>query len=119
MTRLPAVRLQVTNENKREYVDLVAEHRMTTAIRAQTLAFLKGYWEMVPKVGSRCPLLLIRPFGQPECAVCLQALQRIHRRLCSRTLKHFMSAGRSACHRGWAVPGCRYILYHAQHKLNA
>lgn len=41
---------QVTNENKREYVDLVAEHRMTTAIRAQIQAFLKGYWEMVPKV---------------------------------------------------------------------
>ena len=45
-----AARLQVTNENKREYVDLVAEHRMTTAIRAQTQSFLKGYWEMVPKV---------------------------------------------------------------------
>ncbi len=40
----------MTNENKREYVDLVAEHRMTTAIRAQTQSFLKGYWEMVPKV---------------------------------------------------------------------
>jgi E3 ubiquitin-protein ligase HUWE1 len=42
--------MQVTNENKREYVDLVAEHRMTTAIRAQIQAFLKGFWEMVPKV---------------------------------------------------------------------
>lgn len=41
---------QVTNENKREYVDLVAEHRMTTAIRAQIQAFLKGFWEMVPRV---------------------------------------------------------------------
>ena len=40
----------MTNENKREYVDLVAEHRMTTAIRAQTQSYLKGYWEMVPKV---------------------------------------------------------------------
>lgn len=40
----------MTNENKREYVDLVAEHRMTTAIRAQIQAFLKGFWEMVPKV---------------------------------------------------------------------
>ena len=44
--------LQVTNENKREYVDLVAEHRMTTAIRAQTQSFLKGFWEMVPKVSG-------------------------------------------------------------------
>ncbi len=41
---------QVTNDNKREYVDLVAEHRMTTAIRAQIQAFLKGFWEMVPMV---------------------------------------------------------------------
>lgn len=64
------MRLQVTNENKREYVDLVAEHRMTTAIRAQTQAFLKGYWEMVPKVRSRCALPFVSPFGQPGCAVC-------------------------------------------------
>lgn len=28
----------------------MAEHRMTTAIRAQTQSYLKGYWEMVPKV---------------------------------------------------------------------
>ncbi|CAL8470976.1 g10518 [Coccomyxa elongata] len=41
--------VKVTNENKREYVDLVAEHRMTTAIRAQIQAFLKGFWEMVPR----------------------------------------------------------------------
>ena len=41
---------QVTNENKREYVDLVAEHRMTTAIRQQIQAFLKGFWDLVPKV---------------------------------------------------------------------
>lgn len=32
---------QVTNDNKREYVNLVARHRMTTAIRAQIEAFLK------------------------------------------------------------------------------
>lgn len=44
----------MTNENKREYVDLVAEHRMTTAIRAQIQAFLKGFWEMVPRVRPPC-----------------------------------------------------------------
>ena len=33
--------LQVTNDNKREYVNLVARHRMTTAIRGQIEAFLK------------------------------------------------------------------------------
>ena len=46
---------QVDDGNKREYVDLVAEHRMTTAIRAQTQAFLKGFWDMVPKVGPAAP----------------------------------------------------------------
>ena len=45
---------QVDDGNKREYVDLVAEHRMTTAIRAQIQAFLKGFWDMVPKVGRAC-----------------------------------------------------------------
>ena len=44
---------QVTEANKREYVDLVAEHRMTTAIRQQIQAFLKGFWDMVPKVRMR------------------------------------------------------------------
>lgn len=35
---------RVTNENKRAYVDLVARHRMTTAIRPQIDAFLAGFW---------------------------------------------------------------------------
>lgn len=41
--------MQVTNDNKREYVNLVARHRMTTAIRPQIDAFLKGFWEIVPR----------------------------------------------------------------------
>ena len=41
--------LQVTNDNKREYVNLVARHRMTTAIRPQIHAFLAGFWEIVPR----------------------------------------------------------------------
>lgn len=41
---------RVTNENKREYVNLVAWHRMTTAIKAQINAFLTGFWDLVPKV---------------------------------------------------------------------
>jgi hypothetical protein len=40
---------QVTNDSKREYVDLVARHRMTTAIRPQIDAFLSGFWEIVPR----------------------------------------------------------------------
>ena len=41
---------QVTEENKKEYVNLVAQHRMTTAIREQLQAFLSGFWDLVPKV---------------------------------------------------------------------
>lgn len=41
--------IKVDNENKREYVDLVAQHRMTTAIRGQIDAFLKGFWQVVPQ----------------------------------------------------------------------
>lgn len=43
------VRVQVTNENKREYVDLVARHRMTGAIREQVDAFTRGFWDIVPR----------------------------------------------------------------------
>jgi hypothetical protein len=45
----PLWHLQVTNENKREYVDLVARHRMTTAIREQIEAFQRGFWDVVPQ----------------------------------------------------------------------
>jgi HECT-domain (ubiquitin-transferase) len=38
--------VQVTNANKREYVDLVARHRMTNSIRPQIDAFLHGFWEV-------------------------------------------------------------------------
>lgn len=41
--------VKVTNDNKREYVDLVARHRMTTAIRPQIDAFLGGFWDVVPQ----------------------------------------------------------------------
>ena len=39
--------LRVTEANKREYVNLIARHRMTTAIRAQIAALLEGFWELV------------------------------------------------------------------------
>jgi hypothetical protein len=35
--------------NKREYVDLVARHVMTTSIKPQLKAFLEGFWELVPR----------------------------------------------------------------------
>lgn len=51
---LPCPHAQVTNDNKRAYVNLVARHRMTTAIRGQIDAFLKGFWEIVPRQLVRC-----------------------------------------------------------------
>ncbi len=41
---------RVTEETKREYVNLVARHRMTTAIKPQINSFLEGFWDLVPKV---------------------------------------------------------------------
>jgi E3 ubiquitin-protein ligase HUWE1 len=38
----------VTEENKEEYVRLVCQHRMTTAIQAQIKAYLDGFYELVP-----------------------------------------------------------------------
>ncbi|KAH7567631.1 hypothetical protein JRO89_XS07G0108400 [Xanthoceras sorbifolium] len=39
--------IKVTEENKQQYVDLVAEHRLTTAIRPQITAFLEGFTELI------------------------------------------------------------------------
>ncbi|KAM6543817.1 hypothetical protein CsatB_008264 [Cannabis sativa] len=39
--------IKVTEENKHQYVDLVAEHRLTTAIRPQINAFMEGFNELI------------------------------------------------------------------------
>ncbi|XP_051123521.1 E3 ubiquitin-protein ligase UPL2-like isoform X2 [Andrographis paniculata] len=39
--------IKVTEENKHQYVDLVAEHRLTTAIRPQINAFLEGFNDLI------------------------------------------------------------------------
>ncbi|XP_062098638.1 E3 ubiquitin-protein ligase UPL2-like [Humulus lupulus] len=41
--------IKVTEENKHQYVDLVAEHRLTTAIRPQINAFMEGFNELIPR----------------------------------------------------------------------
>eukprot|EP00898_Chlorokybus_atmophyticus_P008084 jgi/Chlat1/8277/Chrsp78S07706 len=41
--------IAVTDENKREYVNLITEHRMTNAIKPQIAAFLDGFNELVPR----------------------------------------------------------------------
>lgn len=40
--------IAVTDENKGEYIRLVAHHRMTTAIRSQIDSFLSGFYDVVP-----------------------------------------------------------------------
>eukprot|EP00932_Pfiesteria_piscicida_P017104 SRR837773.400.p1 GENE.SRR837773.400~~SRR837773.400.p1 ORF type:complete len:626 (-),score=265.69 SRR837773.400:249-2045(-) len=40
--------LPVTNDNKHEYIQLMAEHKMTNSVRQQIEAFLKGLHEIVP-----------------------------------------------------------------------
>ena len=51
--------IRVTEGTKREYVDLVAQHRMTTAIKPQIQAFLAGFWDLIPKVGPFVLLCLL------------------------------------------------------------
>ena len=40
--------INVNDGNKHEYVKLIAQHRMTTAIRSQIDAFLDGFYQLVP-----------------------------------------------------------------------
>ena len=40
--------ISVTDENKLDYVQLIAQHRMTTGIKSQIDAFLRGFYELVP-----------------------------------------------------------------------
>jgi len=40
--------IPVTDENKGDYIRLVAHHRMTAAIRAQIDSFLQGFYDLVP-----------------------------------------------------------------------
>jgi hypothetical protein len=42
--------MKVTDANKRDYVDAVARHRMTSAIEPQIHAFLEGFWNVLPRV---------------------------------------------------------------------
>ncbi len=41
--------IKVTEGNKREYINLKAQHYMTTAIKAQLQAFLQGFWDLIPQ----------------------------------------------------------------------
>ncbi|XP_031386394.1 E3 ubiquitin-protein ligase UPL2-like isoform X2 [Punica granatum] len=62
--------IKVTEENKHQYVDLVAEHRLTTAIRPQINAFLEGFTELIPRE-------LISIFNDKELELLISGLPEI------------------------------------------
>jgi hypothetical protein len=63
-------RIPVTEENKEEYVQLVAEMRMTRAIRPQIESFLSGFHEFIPPS-------LISLFDEYELEMLLSGLPEI------------------------------------------
>lgn len=62
--------LPVTEENKHEYVSLVTEHRLTTAIKDQIEAFLQGFHEVIPAS-------LIQIFNEQELELLISGLPDI------------------------------------------
>ncbi|KAL5205547.1 hypothetical protein ABZP36_033756 [Zizania latifolia] len=62
--------IRVTEETKHEYVDLVAKHILTTAIRPQINAFLEGFSELVPRE-------LISLFNDKELELLISGLPEI------------------------------------------
>ncbi|CAM6105472.1 unnamed protein product [Calypogeia fissa] len=62
--------IRVTDENKHEYVDLVAEHRLTTAIRPQITSFLDGFNELISRE-------LISIFNDKELELLISGLPEI------------------------------------------
>ncbi|KAL5548638.1 hypothetical protein UlMin_003869 [Ulmus minor] len=62
--------IRVTEETKHEYVDLVADHILTNAIRPQITSFLDGFNELVPKE-------LISIFNDKELELLISGLPEI------------------------------------------
>ncbi|CAN6450843.1 unnamed protein product [Victoria cruziana] len=62
--------VRVTEENKHEYVDLVAKHRLTTAIRPQIDAFMDGFNELISRD-------LISIFNDKELELLISGLPEI------------------------------------------
>ncbi|KAJ7969420.1 E3 ubiquitin-protein ligase UPL1 [Quillaja saponaria] len=62
--------IRVTEETKHEYVDLVAEHILTNAIRPQINSFLEGFNELVPRE-------LISIFNDKELELLISGLPEI------------------------------------------
>lgn len=67
--------IRVTEETKHEYVDLVAEHILTNAIRPQINAFLEGFNELIPRE-------LISIFNDKELELLISGLPEIDCEFC-------------------------------------
>ncbi|KAK9673731.1 hypothetical protein RND81_12G185600 [Saponaria officinalis] len=62
--------IRVTEETKHEYVDLVADHILTNAIRPQINSFLEGFTELIPRE-------LISIFNDKELELLISGLPEI------------------------------------------
>lgn len=89
--------IRVTEETKHEYVDLVADHILTNAIRPQINAFLEGFNELVPRQ-------LISIFNDKELELLISGLPEID---CELTLQFFPSL---LCGNSFLTSTC-YPLY--------
>ena len=62
--------ISVTEENKKDYVKLVCQMKMTGAIRKQIDSFLEGFYEVIPK-------RLISIFNEQELELLISGLPNI------------------------------------------
>lgn len=63
--------IQVTDENKDEYIQLIAEYRLTVSIKQQLDAFLEGFYEIVPKEHiSIVRFILLVEVANPKMVCC-------------------------------------------------
>eukprot|EP00210_Caulerpa_lentillifera_P005107 g4879.t1 len=63
-------KINITESNKKEYVNLMTKHKMTTAIRDQIKAFQEGFWELIP-------IELINIFNDHELELIISGLPEV------------------------------------------
>ena len=62
--------VQVTEENKKEYVDLIVEYRISKRVKEQFEAFMSGFSELIP-------LDLITVFDERELELLIGGMSEI------------------------------------------
>ena len=62
--------IPIVEENKREYVQLACQMKMTSSIRAQIKSFLEGFYEIIPKK-------LISIFNEQELELLISGMPTI------------------------------------------